>query len=260
MGNPTPELHEPPLDPSVSGKLYLFRRSNSVFWTQVDALYDYLTPSGPQAGAKVSVLATGPGARAAAFSDGLGGASIFLEDSPDNWRPVDNVRPIDFPFRFDDLDLNRIAGAAGLALGMPGDEDRGANSGSVSVYAPQPDSEVFSPVVKFLASDARPGLGLGGSMSFHGDTLAATGGDRVYVFRLPANLAQPAIVQDDFADANAAGWIPSSSTWTVPVSRGSRGTSPTPRLEIELRLVGQQPAHFLGRELPPLPGLQARRA
>jgi len=220
MGNPTAQMQEP-LDPSQSGKLYLFRRSLQG-WTQVDALYDYLTPSGPLAGAKVSVLASGPGARAGAFSDGLGGASIFLEDSPDNWRPVDNVRPIDFPFHVDDLDLNRVAGAPGLAVGMPGDEDRGTNSGSASVYVQQPDSEVFSPVVKFLASDARPGLGLGGSISFHGDTLAAMGGDRVYVFRVPANLAQPAIVQDDFADANAAGWIQSSPTWTVPVSRGSR--------------------------------------
>jgi pectate lyase len=59
-------------------------------------------------------------------------------------------------------------------------------------------------------------------MSFQGDTLAATGGDRVYVFRVPANLAQPAIVQDDFADANSAGWIQSSPTWTVPVAYGSR--------------------------------------
>jgi hypothetical protein len=58
MGNPTAQMQEP-LDPSQSGKLYLFRRSLQG-WTQVDALYDYLTPSGPLAGAKVSVLALGP--------------------------------------------------------------------------------------------------------------------------------------------------------------------------------------------------------
>jgi hypothetical protein len=219
IGNPTPEL-EP--DPSLSGKLYLFRRSNDALWTQVGALYDYLTPSGRNAGSQVSVLATGPGVRAGAFTDGLGGASIFLEDSPDNWRPVDNVRPIDFPFHVDDLELNRVAGAAGLALGMPGDEDRGANSGSVSVYVQQPDSEVFSPAVKFLASDARPGLALGGSLSFQGNTLIARGGDRTYVFRMPDDLTQRELQQDDFEGGDTSQWQPSSSSWTVATVRGSR--------------------------------------
>jgi hypothetical protein len=208
------------------GLLYVFRRAANGQWFKVDALHDDLTPVSAAAGGDVTVATPTPGVGVAAYTDGRGGASIFRESSPDVWSNLDNVRPLNArigPFTgVFGVDLNTLPGPVGLATSQPFAMDRGADSGSVTVYAPKNGFEVFEPVVKFLASDARPGLLLGRSMSFQGDTLAATGGDRVYVFRVPANLAQPAIVQDDFADANAAGWIQSSPTWTVPVSRGSR--------------------------------------
>lgn len=229
IGNPDPVFEAAP------GLLHVFRRAANGQWFRVDALHDDQTPQGFSAGDDVSVVSPMPGFGVAAYTDGrfaqlpfgrqgVGGASIFVEHSPDAWSTVDNVRPLDALVSggVSRINLNTLPRPVSLATSEPSDEDRGARSGSVTVYAPQVGFQVFQPVVKFLASDARPNLGLGGSMSFHGDTLAATGGDRVYVFRLPANLAQPAIVQDDFADANAAGWIQSSSTWTVPVSRGSR--------------------------------------
>lgn len=229
IGKPAPD------DDGISpGQIYVFRRSMNGQWFQVDILHDNLTPANFLAGEDVSVASPMPGSGVAAYTDGRGGASIFVEDNPDVWSPFDNVRPLDalmtsfssffFPggggvYR---IDLNTLPGPVSLATSQPGDEDRGKDSGSVTVFAPQVGFKVFQPVVKFLASDARPGLALGGSMSFHGDTLVATGGGRVYVFRLPANLTQPAIVQDDFADANAAGWVQPGSTWSVPVSHGSR--------------------------------------
>ena len=208
------------------GLLYVFRRAANGQWFKVDALHDDLTPVSAAAGGDVTVATPTPGVGVAAYTDGRGGASIFRESSPDVWSNLDNVRPLNArigPFTgVFGVDLNTLPGPVGLATSQPFAMDRGADSGSVTVYAPKNGFEVFEPVVKFLASDARPGLLLGRSMSFQGDTLAATGGDRVYVFRVPANLAQPAIVQDDFADANSAGWIQSSPTWTVPVAHGSR--------------------------------------
>ena len=208
------------------GLLYVFRRAANGQWFKVDALHDDLTPVSAAAGGDVTVATPTPGVGVAAYTAGRGGASIFRESSPDVWSNLDNVRPLNArigPFTgVFGVDLNTLPGPVGLATSQPFAMDRGADSGSVTVYAPKNGFEVFEPVVKFLASDARPGLLLGRSMSFQGDTLAATGGDRVYVFRVPANLAQPAIVQDDFADANSAGWIQSSPTWTVPVAHGSR--------------------------------------
>ena len=54
------------------------------------------------------------------------------------------------------IELNTLPGPVSLAMSQPDDDDRGEDSGSVTVYAPQVGFEVFRPVVKFLASDARP--------------------------------------------------------------------------------------------------------
>ena len=175
------------LDPAFGtapGQLHVFRRAANGQWFEVDALHDDLTPAGFSAGDDVSVASPMPGFGVAAYTDGRGGASIFVESNPDAWSTFDNVRPLDARMSagVSRIDVNTLPGPVSLATSQPGAEDRGAHSGSVTVYAPQVGFEVFQPVVKFLASDARPGLGLGGSMSFHGDTLAATGGDRVMYF------------------------------------------------------------------------------
>jgi hypothetical protein len=128
------------------------------------------------------------------------------------------------PLRFDNgpVVLNTSPAPIGLASGTPGDEDRGVASGSVTVFSPQSDLDLWQPVVKFLASDAQSGLGLGGAVDFQGSTLAATGGNRVYLFDLPSDLAQRTLFQDDFQDGNAAGWVQSSSNFIVTNSHGSR--------------------------------------
>jgi hypothetical protein len=63
-------------------------------------------------------------------------------------------------------------------------------------------------------------------LSFSGRTVVAQVGDfarAIMRFELPADLSQPAIVQDDFQDGNANGWNPSNiSDWSVGTAGGSR--------------------------------------
>jgi hypothetical protein len=201
---------------------------------QSAALQDDELPLAPGAGSQHAVLARSSASGVAAFSDGLDGASVFLEEAPGAWTRVGHLRPVDalmnifdsFGLRFRSglgpIEFTTAVPPLGIATGAPTDEDRGLMTGSVTMYVPQPDLRMYRPVVKFLASDAAPQLQLGGVISFHGDTLIARGGNRVYVFRLPADLAQPDLFQDDFEDGNSAGWRQSSTAWTVATARGSR--------------------------------------
>jgi hypothetical protein len=115
-------------------------------------------------------------------------------------------------------------------LGEPGDEDRGANAGSLTVYDQQFDRDEFSftepdPYIqelKLYASDARSGLELGRDVSFRNNTIAASSRDRVYVFELSRAPTSRARVEDDFEDGDAQGWIASTPTWSVLASGGSK--------------------------------------
>lgn len=223
-------------DPDGVGRLIVFSRGADGQWREEDSMQDIFVPQGPRSNAPLSVLSVAPSTRTrGAYRNQGGGATFFLEDEPESWVAVEDVRSPDAlmnrilisgvqRFRFDNgpVVLNASPAPVGLASGTPGDEDRGFMSGSVTVFAPQVGFEAFKPVVKFLASDARSELGLGGALDFHGNTLAATGGNRLYVFDIPSDLTQPAILQDDFEDGNSVGWRQSSSAWIVTSSRGSR--------------------------------------
>lgn len=223
------------IDPTGVGQLYAFRRNSAGQWLQVGTLQDPRLPLGPLSDAAVSVLSLATNSGLAAFRTQEGGASIFREQTPDSWVANANVRPVDAlmsrsvffattPF-FDfisPLELNRLPGPAAIALGNPSDEDRGTGSGSVDVFAAQSNFEAWRHVVEFVASDAQANQGLGGSAAFDGNTVAALGGNRLYIFRIPSDLTQPEIFQDDFEDGEAVGWRQSSTSWSVISARGSR--------------------------------------
>ncbi|MEJ1961175.1 MAG: hypothetical protein WDO56_06395 [Gammaproteobacteria bacterium] len=93
-------------------------------------------------------------------------------------------------------------------IGYPSDSLRAQDAGSVSVFQLN-SSGNFDYVAKLTASDASSGAGLGRHISLSGRrVVAATGAvAAVYVYDLPADLSQPAIVQSDFEDGTATGWL-----------------------------------------------------
>lgn len=105
-------------------------------------------------------------------------------------------------------------------IGYPADSLRAQDAGSVSVFQLNPSGN-FDYVAKLTASDASSGAGLGRHIGLSGRrVVAATGAvAAVYVYDLPADLSQPAIVQSDFEDGTATGWIaiPGSNFAVTPV-------------------------------------------
>lgn len=209
-------------DPDGTGSTLVYRRAASGAWSLSDSIVDPYAPAGPRSGAHVRALAFAPGLGLAAVRNLTGGVTLFVEDNPDSWVGQANIRPLDAGGSVGPLALNRSPGTFGVATAAPFDDDRGAGSGSASVFTPRGDFEAFSHVVKFLASDAEPNLRLATQMDFNAATLAAIGAGRLYVFELPDDLTQPTLLQDDFEDGNSAGWRQSSANWTVVSSRGSR--------------------------------------
>lgn len=218
-------------DPTGIGRMYVFQRNSAGEWLQAAVLNDPLSPESPLSDSSVSALSLGASGLAA-FRNRGGGATIFRGQSTANWARVANVRPLDalmnrdptvsfFDF-FSPIELNTLPGPAAIAIGAPRDEDRGQGSGSVGMFVPSSDFSAWRHLVEFVASDAQPQYNLGAQLAFHGDTLAAHANNRVYVFRVPSDLTQPAIFHDDFEDGEAVGWRQTSSSWSVVSSRGSR--------------------------------------
>lgn len=122
-----------------------------------------------------------------------------------------------------------IAFENGLAYVAATDDLRGENSGSVAIFAPSGNNFVHRATL--VANDATPNAGFGAAsidgrrIAVAGDTTNPSTGERtgaIYVFELPATLPSAMRVQDDFQDANAAGWTPWGTTnWRVRPINGS---------------------------------------
>jgi hypothetical protein len=95
---------------------------------------------------------------------------------------------------------------------------------SILVY--ERDGTELRPVAELRLSDDPPFVPLS-LVAFNGRTVSAVTANferqMIVRFDLPADLSQPAIVQDNFQDGNANGWTPSNiSNWSVVTSGGSR--------------------------------------
>ena len=121
-------------------------------------------------------------------------------------------------------------------VSYPGDSLRGPQAGSVAVFRRNTNGS-YTQVARLVTSDADAhfsmllGRKLKVSGRFVATTARITDRNAVYVFELPANLSQPALVQDDFQDGNAANWQPTAgSNFSVVAtsrSRVYRQSSPT---------------------------------
>lgn len=105
------------------------------------------------------------------------------------------------------------------AVGYAADPHRGEGAGSIAVFQRNASGE-FDYVAKLLASDATPGAFLGG-VQVSGRTIYGHSEQGTYVFELPTDFSQPALVQDDFQDRNAAEWAHIAGSNVSVVSNGS---------------------------------------
>lgn len=212
----------PPPPNFESGRLYFFRALEDGSWLAVDNQTGW-KPS--QSGAREVAMAL----PYAAMNEDIFGVSYFEEMEPDEWVANGHFKPIDAfmlgqaPAREQlvlDMDYNV---QPAIAVGTPGDEDRGTNSGSVTVYEGWVSTS-FVPRAKLLASDSSPDLTLGRDVSIHSGRVAATSRDALYVFDLPTwtSFYEPPPLQDTFEDGNSAGWIVRSSTWNVVSASNTR--------------------------------------
>lgn len=113
----------------------------------------------------------------------------------------------------------------GLAIvSQPDDNAYATRAGSISVF--QRDSNgTFRYAARLVASDRGENQGLGFTAEISGRRVVASniGTRAAYVFELPSDLTQPAILQDNFEDGNAANWTPQAgSMFTVAATTTSR--------------------------------------
>jgi hypothetical protein len=145
-----------------------------------------------------------------------GGYYVFTREGSGIWNLTGTVvRPDTMAIGWGTADMS-----GGLAvLSSSSDSTYGKNSGSLAVFARNPDN-TFRYVARLFASDRGPGQLLrDGDIS--GRRVAARSATAIYVFDLPADLTQPATVQDGFEDGNASDWTPLAGSSFSVVTAGS---------------------------------------
>lgn len=204
------------------GSVYLFQRGADGRWS---ALGEIFGPDATRTGAWRVALAD-----ILAFSSGEPGSAAVWEDLTERgpgWWPWGVFNSPDWLMNGTALSLD--ASGDRFVLSEAHDEDRGAKAGSLTLYDQQfhrddffaPHHDPYIMKVKMLASDARSGLELGRSVSFRGNTIAASSSNGVYVFELTRAPTPRSRIEDDFEDGDAQGWEPSSTSWTVIAHAGS---------------------------------------
>lgn len=212
LGSPDNEL-----DGDHPGHLFIFKRVGAGEWALVSRETDGYAPSGPRAAEAITVRSEG---QLAAYSSGvLGGISFLMEENTDSWWNPGGVRLPDAAMNGPEISLD-LSDEGRLLVGTPGDEDRGAEAGSVTLIRFVGEDPFIEG--KLYASDATSGARLGHSVAVHGNTAIARGADRIYVYALPEDLTEPSAVQDDFEDGDTMGWLPTASTWRSASSGESR--------------------------------------
>jgi hypothetical protein len=203
------------------GSAYLFQRGADGRWS---ALGEIFGPNATRTGAGQVALAD-----ILALSGGEPGSAVVWEDLTERgpgWWPWGFFNSPDWLMNGTALSLD--ASGDRFVLTEAHDEDRGAKAGSLTLYDQQfhrddffsPHHDPYIMKVKMLASNARSGLELGRSVSFRGDTIAASSANGVYVFELTRAPTPRLRIEDDFEDGDAQGWEASSTSWTVLAHAG----------------------------------------
>ena len=101
------------------------------------------------------------------------------------------------------------------------DPERAPFAGSIAVFTSR-DNQDFTYSAKLVTSDTESSGFGGGDVDIHGRTVVASAGGGMYLFQLPTDLSQPAVLTDNFEDGNASTWTPiAGSSFTVVSSGGT---------------------------------------
>jgi hypothetical protein len=109
-------------------------------------------------------------------------------------------------------------GLAGVSSYL--DPSRGLDAGSIAIFSTS-DYRNFTYSAKLVTSEALPNA-LGSDIEIYDDrSVVASANGAAYVFQVPEDLSQPAVLTDNFEDGNASDWTPIAGSGFTVVSNGS---------------------------------------
>jgi len=124
-----------------------------------------------------------------------------------------------FPTTFE---WNSLAASRGLGIvGMFADDQRAEDAGSAHIYDIT-SSGGARPLARLLASDAGRQDFFGRRVEMSGRRVIVGARDAAYIYDLPVDFSQPAVITDDFENGNATQWTPiAGSGFSVVPSNSS---------------------------------------
>lgn len=150
------------------------------------------------------------------------GVSVFRRNSGGQWDYLMSATSAD-AFRDQsryNIPIPQVGGNIVVGAQINNDH-RAAIAGALDVFRRNADGTTTQ-TARLLASDAHFGMMLGTRVAISGQRIAATTYDpeTVYVFELPSDLSQPALVQENFEAGNASNWTPIAGSSFSVVSTG----------------------------------------
>lgn len=151
------------------------------------------------------------------------GVSVFRRNSGGQWDYLMSAIPAD-AYRDQarsNIPIPQVGGSFVVAAQLSNDH-RAEVAGAVDVFRRNADGTTTQ-TARLLASDAHFGMMLGLRVAISGQRIAAAAQEpaAVYVFELPSDLSQPAVVQENFQTGNGGNWTPIAGSNFSVVSAGT---------------------------------------
>jgi hypothetical protein len=151
------------------------------------------------------------------------GISVLRRNSGGQWDYLMSATPAD---AYRDHARSNIpipyASSSFVVASQLSNNHRAVVAGAVDVFRRNADGTTTQ-TARLLASDAHFGMMLGLRVAINGQRIAAAAQEpaTVYVFELPSDLSQPALVQENFQTGNGGNWTPIAGSNFSVVSAGT---------------------------------------
>lgn len=151
------------------------------------------------------------------------GISVFRRNSGGQWDYLMSATPAD-AYRDrarSNIPIPQVGSSFAVAAQLSNDH-RAVVAGAIDVFRRNTDGTTTQ-TARLLASDAHFGMMMGLRVAISGQRIAAAAQDpaAVYVFELPSDLSQPALVQENFQTGNGGNWTPIAGSSFSVVSAGT---------------------------------------
>ena len=157
------------------------------------------------------------------------GLTIFRRNSGGQWDYLMSATAADAYRDRSPYNISIPHVSSNLVISAETDNDyRGLAAGVLDVFRRNSDGRVTQ-IARLAPSDGDLGVNLGSRVAISGQRIAATanrpnplyGPSLVYVFQLPSDLSQPALVQENFQVGNGGNWTPIAGSSFSVVSAGT---------------------------------------